>query len=333
MSVCFLKMRKYSPLRQRPSLIRLLVSLIVFALFGWYIATNWASFSEIRLTGWRFLVPAVLFYILNVLFMGLLVEQAMKPHGAELRVREAFGLSALTRFSKQFAPGYLGSALRAAYYKKNFEIPYTKFSSSLVLSTLLQLMVSGLLAVLTYSVLVPGLNITWQISTILFGISAATIALYAPLSLARKAIKYIGARYPNKIIKQLLIAVDEYLRVRKQPKFIYWSTAWALLALLSSAGALYFYYLSLGTSVGVTGVVFISCLTSWTTLFSITPSDIGVREGLMVFGAKVAGIPISVTLAAAILLRVVQFVIVALLASYYGPKLAGDTLKESSPST
>ena len=306
--------------------IKVVSTLLVLVLFGWYVVENWSSFQDIRIVSPGLLLPAIGLYTMNVLFMGQLVEQAMKPHGAELPVRDAFGLSALTRFSKQFAPGYLGSTLRATYYKKNFGISYAKFSSSLILSTLLQLLVSGTIALATYMLLTGGAFDSSRILLICVGLAILLPLFYVPVDIPLRLINKARRKHESKILKQLSVATKEYARVRKHPRFLAYSIIWAVLALLMSAGALYFYYRILGYQAALLPVIFINCLTSWTTLFSITPSDIGVREGLMIFGAQVTGIPVSTTLAVAILLRVVQFAVVALLASYYGPKLVGKTV-------
>lgn len=92
-------------------------------------------------------------------------------------------------------------------------------------------------------------------------------------------------------------------------------------------GATYFLlYASLGTHLTLVSVLFISSLTSWSVLFAITPGSLGVREGLMVVAAQIAGVPIAATLVVAILLRLLTFIVAGILSAYYTPRLLNTSI-------
>jgi uncharacterized membrane protein YbhN (UPF0104 family) len=101
---------------------------------------------------------------------------------------------------------------------------------------------------------------------------------------------------------------------------------WVLITLASTAAALLALYASIGLAIDSLSALFIAAIVSWSMVFSITPAGIGVREGLMVFGAGLIGIPIPETLTVAILLRFVTFFVAGILSIYYAPRLLGTTI-------
>ena len=307
------------------NLIKYVVTLFVLGVFAWYISANWDKFQEISLSNPLFIIPAVIFYVLNIYCMGNIVELAIEPHGVKLKKHEVFGLSALTRFSKQITPGYVGSTVRAVYLKKNYGVSYAKFSSSLILSSILQFVVSGILAVSLYFSYSRSFDDTRPVFVIAFSLLAFAGLLYLPVSWFAKLLEKKNL-IKNKLVERLHAVVLEYDNVRKHPKFFYRSFLWIIVTLAASSITLAMFYYALGYQIGVAEVLFINALTSWTTIFSITPSAIGIREGLMVIGAGLMDVPIPETIAVSVLMRIVMFLVVASLSSYYAPKLLNTTL-------
>ncbi len=312
--------------KNRKKALSLLVTLFFIAIFAWYVSANWSRFQEISFVNpWLSALAAVL-VMLNLYGMGMLFELAIKPHGVNLSRNEIFGLSALTRFSKQIMPAYLGATIRAVYLKKNYNVSYAKFSSSFLLSNVLQLIISGIIALAIYLFYEKTLLNSQPIIAVSLIVLFFLLLIYGPVTYLISFLKSKTQKNNSKIIERLMAASEYFDKLRSQPKLIASIFFWMLIVLAISSATIFSLYHSLGQDMDVLPAIFISALVSWSMVFSITPAGIGVREGLMVVGAGLMSVPIPETLAVSILLRLITFVVVSGLSAYYAPRLLNTTI-------
>lgn len=267
---------------------------------------------------------AGLFMTANLYALGMLFELAMEPHGIRLSKFEIFGLSALTRFSKQVSPDYIAATIRAVYLKKKYKSSYTRFASSFALSNLMQLTISGPIAILALITHKQNINSTVLIVLCLL-VVAITFIIFGPLvSLFSNFVTktpLVKVRLVNKA-NEALAHFDE---LRTQKVLLIRMTIWIFATLVISALMLKSIFFSLGQTIGVDSALFMSSMLSWSMVFSVTPGGIGVREGMLTLAGSVIGIPIAISLAAALSIRVLMFVITALLSAYFAPRLFNES--------
>lgn len=312
--------------KNRKRLLNTATLLILVAVFTWYIKGNWAKFQELSLANPVLLVPVAIVGLFNVYSLGVLLDLTIRPHGIRLSRNEVFGLSALTRFGNYVSPGYLGAVIRAVYLKRKYSMTYTKFSSSLVVSSMLQFIMSGILVLLIYALRADSLVNSGPILVIVLAMALFVLLFFMPLGKIIKFIKRLESKHNSKVLERLADALKQYGTVRSHPGLFYDMTLWVTATIASSSLILFLLYRVLGTSVEVLPVIFIMAIGGWTIIFSITPAGIGVREGLMALAAQLMGVSIPATLAAAIILRLVTFTTVSILSAYYAPKLLNTTL-------
>lgn len=306
--------------------ISLVPLVIILAAFYWYISSNWSEFQSLELSNPIYFIPAVLFVALNVFSIGALLELAIEPHGTKLSNKEIFGLSSLTRFSNQISPGYLGAVVRASYLKKNYNISYSKFSSSFLLSNILQFVISGFAALAVYVFYSADNAESKPIVLILVTVAVLMLMLYAPTKKLSQAIERLSRKRKSKVLERLADALNQFDKVRRHPNLFLRSLGWMIVTLLSSSVILLSLYMALGYNINFAAALFIASLASWTIVFSITPASIGIREGLMVIGARIMGVPIPLTISVAIILRIVTFTTVGALSFYFAPRLLNKTI-------
>lgn len=311
----------------KPQKIISLASLLLLAaVFYWYISKNWEKFQQISLVHPWFFIPTILFTLVNVYSTGAVLQLAIEPFGVFLGRREIFGLSSLTRFSNQISPGYLGATVRAVYLKKNYDVSYAKFSSSFVLSNILQLLITGIVALLIYATHTRDFLGSKPMIIVLVAVALSVAILYLPLSRFASPIGRLSKKYDSKILERLFTAFDQFEKIKTHPKVLYMTLFWMLVTLASSTGIIMSLCHVLNYNIGVTPAVFLAALASWSIVFSITPGSIGVREGLMALGATLMGVPVPIILAVAVLMLLTAFVVVAVLSAYYAPKLLNKSL-------
>lgn len=300
--------------------------LIVIGIFAWYVAKNWPKFQEIHFGEPALLPLALVFILANVYSLGALLEVAVEPHGVKLSKSEIFGLSTLTRFGNHVSPGYLGTAIRATYIKKNYGVSYAKFSSSFVLSNLIQLIISGVIAILVYSYLAGAAGINRPIIYIAAAVMLFAFMLYAPLSKILPTISRLRQRYNNKITKGIYVSIKQFVIIKKHPNLLAIIIFWMVMGVLSSTLVVILLSYSIDAPIDFLPALFISALSGWSIVFSITPASIGIREGLMVLGAQLVNIEIPIILSVALIIRVLTLSSVSILATYYAPALLHTTL-------
>jgi uncharacterized protein (TIRG00374 family) len=314
-------------LKKYKNIVTILLPVVFLAILVWYVSTNWSKFESLSIKEPLFLLLSATLVTINVFCFGKIFELAIKPHGVNLSNHEVFGLAGLTRFSKQISPAYIGAAVRAVYLKKNYGVSYAKFSSSFLLSNVLQLAISGIVAILIFILHEQGLTNSQPLFLIFVLATLFILLIYGPITFFVSLFKKRTNKFiKNKIIERLTEALEQYDKIRKNPDVIIPTFFWMILALLISSVTLYALYSSLGVDISIVSTIFISAFLSWTMVFSITPGSIGIREGLMVLGASLMSVSVPETLAVALILRLVTFLVVTLISSYYAPKLLNTTL-------
>lgn len=307
--------------------LRLVLSILFIGLIAWYIAVNFDKFQQINISNPGYLLLAAIFMLLSIYCQGKLIDIAVEPHGINLKQGEVIGLSAITRLGNIVSTGYAGTAIRASYFKSKHNVSYTKFSSSFVLSNVLQLLYSGIILILIYS-----FNKHSDVSTsvaviIITSIIFMTLLLLTPIRPFRVVVSKLTSKFKNKFFKLLATAVEEYEKVRKHKGLLIRIFIWLIFSVLSSTGILTSIYHSLGTNISILSAMFISIMSSWAIIFAITPANIGISEGLLVFGAGIVGVSIPVTITLAIIQRFISVAVSAGISFFAAPKLFNLSLK------
>lgn len=313
-------------------LFGIVITLAVVGIFAWYIAANWQQFSQLRFAQPLLLLPAALLGAINIYGIGVLMSISLRPLGVRLSGSESFGLASLTRFCNYISPGYLGAAVRAVYLKKTYQFSFANFSSTFLVNNLALFLVSGVLALLAFSLYGNSLadNNLRVITIVIIAIVLFAGLLAMPLDKLKRWLIRKGDRQESKVFDRLIALMGGFMTIRSQPALLASMFLWAIVATIASAIMTLLLYAVLNYQIAFLPVLFITAISSWGILFSITPANIGIREGLMVIAAQIMNVPIVETLAVAILLRLVIFVMTALLSIYYAPKLLHTSLANIS---
>lgn len=287
------------------TLVRIVLTVLVLGLLGWFIAKNWDDFSSLRIMHPWILLLSVPITILSLYSAGMVNEITMEPHGIKPSRKEVFALAAANRFLNQVATNYAGATMRAVYFKKKYGVSYTKFSSSFAVANVLQILISCLLAIGMFIVISGGVNKIGSIVTILVAGGVLVLALFLPTRTIERMIDYLRSKLNIKALGHLRNLVTEYGHVRSHPKMFQRMAFWMVSLTIISGVIIYLLYFSLGTNITVLEAIFIAGMTNLAIILSVTPAGLGIREGMIVFSASIIGVSPIVSLAVSILLRVV----------------------------
>lgn len=302
---------------------------VAFVLISvWYVVDNFSEFTHLSLTHPLFLIPAALLMIINIYGTGVVIDLAIEPHGIKLTHKEAFGLAGITRFSNQFSPSYVGATIRAAYVKRKYGVSYSQFSSSFVISNLLQFMISGILTIATFFMLNNHSANNRPLITVAIVVVVFIGLLYLPISFVSSIFKKLQSRKGklSNFANHVLELLKNYALVRRHPGLLPKTILWMVVSTLSIGVVFYLLYACLGAHISIIGALFVAALSGWSIIFAITPGSVGVREGLMAVAANIVGVPLSETLVVAVLLRLLMLVVSAALSLYFSPELLHTSL-------
>lgn len=311
-------------MRSLTKLIKPLLSVIIIGVLAWYIWDNWAEISAINPSHLWVLIATIPFILASLYATGTINELAIEPHGVKVTRAELFGLASITRFINQFAPAYAGASARGVYFKKKYNVSYTKFSSSFVVTNILQLIVSGILAVVLYAAVHDFQLDVSQLLLVSLIVVVLITTLIVPMGVASRILKSLYSRFAFKILERLSVFPTEFAKVRSHPGVLFRTVIWILIMMLASGSLLYFIYEAIGSPISFVSALFIGALGAWGLVLSITPGGLGVQEGVMALAASIIGVDVPTTVVAALLLRVIMTLATGLLALYYTPKLFGS---------
>lgn len=277
----------------------ILTVLLVF--FGDYVASNWRAFLSLELKNPYLLVLLAAGSLLALFAHGALLDVVLRPLGLRLRYLETFGLAAVTRLANQLTPGKLGFAVRASYLKRRHEFAVNKFAAALGAAHILMYLFScliglGALLMVIGPVIGPNAIIA---GGVLAGFSLVLLALLL-FSPRMKEGTNIFSRYTSKIVNGWFI-------IRSDDHIVRLASTWSITHTLGVVAVTYASFNALGADISVLQAVFISSFVILAGLLGITPSGLGISEGLIVAAASVVGIGVPTALAAALVRRMVSF--------------------------
>lgn len=259
--------------------------------------------------------------------MAYLANQVLIPHGVNLTLKESFGLTAIVRALKQVLPGYVSSVVRAMYIKKHYKLAYAEYAAGMAYSYVLQATTTGVIAI-AFFLFNTSQTENIQITGVVAGIGVILLVLTLPTSRILSVATKVQSRnkYANALLDRTAAAIKSYEVLRNNPYASFKTVGWMLITLCVSGLMMGYAYEALGYTVSFIEAIFITCFSSWATIISLTPSDIGVREGLMSLAASIIGVPVAATLAIALLYRIIMLVVDVSFATIFAPKLFDQSL-------
>lgn len=315
-------------------IVSIVLTTVLLGLIVWFVVDNWDEFQGISLTQPWLLLMAGVFVILNSAFTGSAQQATFAPHGVRLRPDELFGIAIVTRFTNQFMPAYVAAGVRATYLKRHFRMPYAVFSSSFVVSNMIQLLTTGVGALIVFFLM--GTDLDALQSLAFAGAAVAIVALLMVFVPTGKIADLLMRHEPRnrfaaKVVDRLAAMLSSYSVIRRQPKALAVTVLWNLLAVASLSLIYFCLYGAIGEMSNPLGILFVSLITSWSMVLALTPAGVGIREGMMALAAGIGGVPLAPTLVVAFLMRAVSIVASGLPSLYFGPRILSRDPRRPDP--
>lgn len=260
------------------------------------------DFQTIR---WNYVGIALLSEIIVFALRGMILALFAGAAGIRLRVFEWFGLSVASQVSNLMVPVSGGMMARAGYLKLRYGLPVSHFSALFAASYLIIFLVSGVsgLILILISALTAGQTVPW-IAGVLLMLMATGPAVILVLPLERLPLPKEG-----RVMNWIHAALSGWKEIRTDTPLLAKQVIIVTLLQLMQAVSLYASLYALGIIVPFDRTLLMGVLTNLTNFVRITPGALGVRESITALAAQFVGFRAAEGLAAALVIRLVDWAI------------------------
>jgi uncharacterized protein (TIRG00374 family) len=262
----------------------------------------------------------------SYLIIALAFKYQIRIFNIKLPFREWFGLTATNTMYNYFLPARGGFLARAYYLKKKYGFEYSKYISLLSGALLIGFLISSFSAVMSL--------------IMIFFIYGAVYVQLLYLSLALFIGTFMGIlifwflptnfiKYPSRRLTDFFFNIIKGLQYfQNSKKTLALVMSIHFVTILFFGLRLYFAFLALGVEVNFLYIVVVQSLVAFTMVVSLTPGNLGIKEGIIGMLATMMDIPLSDAIMAAAIDRSVAMVIVFIFGGIYHFVLLREPLKK-----
>lgn len=281
-----------------------LLTLVGIGLFLYFKRDDIHYLVEIRFT--ELLLLFIVGFI-TVFLNSLLFQKTIQIFKLNLPFREWFGLTVTNTMYNYLLPARGGMAVRAIYMKNNYKFSYSEYISFTAGSYLIDLFIASLFATGMGIILflVDDIN-----NIAFFYISAGLLIVISALIFILYKFDPQRINEGNRIfaiLKNIAIGLKHFKEARNLVFNIMFIQVGLILAM---SLRLFIAYIALDVSVNFAKLVLITSLVSFSMVFSITPGNIGIKEGIVGLSYTLLDISFDQAILGALLDRVVAMIIV-----------------------
>ena len=241
---------------------------------------------------------------ITIILSGYVFSVLLAVLGVNLKHQENVHLAVAAQFLNYFGPVRAGALVKAVYLKRKYSFLYTNYASVAIANALISmatLSVIGIVALLTLS----------QEGEAYYLIVVCLICIFAailPLLLKRRMDTVYGKL--GKVGRALLSAHDGFVLIAKMKKNMLIEVFLVVVQALLSAYIYMYAFTSFGMNMSYMTALIVSVFASLSTLFSVTPGNIGVQEFIVASLSQLVGPGFVGGAAVAAILRVIHLTIV-----------------------
>ena len=307
-------------------LIQTILSIGIISAAIFFLYMNWDLFYAVRDINYKFFLFILFYAYISYLSIALAFKYQIQVFNIKLPFKEWFGLSATNTMYNYFLPARGGFVARAYYLNKKYGFEYSKYISLLSGAFLIGFLISSFTAITCLIMLY-----------LIYG------AMYAQLLYVSIAL-FIGTlisilifwHFPTKFIRTPWRRLTEFFfniitglrffQNSKKALFMVMITHFSMILFLGLR--LYFAFLALGVEVNFLYIVVVQSLVAFSMVISLTPGNLGIKEGIIGLLATMMGIPLSDAIMAAAIDRAVAMIIVFTFGGIYHFVLLREPLEK-----
>lgn len=296
-------------------LIKPFLVIILLLLFILFLNAFWEDLKSVRIRSWSDLAFASFFFILLTITNGYVNNVIWRKQQLELSFHEWYGLNIVNTFANFILPMRGGLIPVATYLNKKHNYKYSSFITFLSAIYIIVFWVNSLAALIALIILYR----TEQFFTLpLTGFLLAVFASLTVIILFSPKVPLTGVSY----IDKFLGLINDWHTLRKIGGIKRKIALFALINVVIISFGTYFQFRALGYEITFLSSLILGIIGGFSLLLSITPGNIGVKEGIVALTSSVLGVPAWQTVVVGVLDRIIGFTIATLIAPYFLSKLS-----------
>jgi uncharacterized protein (TIRG00374 family) len=282
-------------------------------LFAIYAVNNRDALSGLLMVSWATLLHVALGRLMIFFSDGMFVKWAAEAFTKRLSAGEGIYVGILSAVGNFFGPLLGGAAIRAVYLRRVHDLPYTKFTSTLMVYYVILFAINFALAfggVLTLE--------TDQTPYLLIAIFAggllsllASVFIHLPRRLRNDDPR--RSKVTRRILKYLVDIEDGWRRMLAMPWLLVRVAGLAALSVVAQFLIAYVSFDAIGADISWAALAVYVAIVTISLLIAVTPGAIGIREAMLLLVSGTLGVTGSNIIEVAVIDRGVTFALLLVL--------------------
>lgn len=287
-------------------IIRYTAGLLLIGIAVWFLFQQPDVLASLKQIAWSDLIGLLLLSLLILFTLGVQFDYLIRAFGLRLPLHEWLGLTAVNSMFNYYLPARGGLIARGAYLKRKYDFPWSRYVSLVIVS---QVVMLGAVAFLGLVFLIicrkECSNFYWELVSLFGGVLLITVSIYQILPRLAKQL----VRFP--LLKPFLRDFTKGLTDWRQDRWVGIRFLGLVVVLVFLWGLrLYSCFLAIGAPVEFWKIMIIQTMISLSFIISMTPGNLGIKEGLTALSAKLVDISPTTALLASLVDRAVAILII-----------------------
>jgi uncharacterized protein (TIRG00374 family) len=256
-------------------------------------------------------IPVWMAIVIVVVSGGALVIQAVQFRAAvriqqiDMPLLESTALTAANTMANYYLPVRGGMVVRAAYMKRVYRFPLARYGALTVSITGLTILVAALIGVVGIVIAAVIDGELDRRALLVFGSIGVAVVLGMTIAMLLTGFAKGGGRFAE-IVRSFRAGIAMWVDDRGGlAVFLFWT-----LALFAAQGfRLWLSFRAVGVSVSFSGMMIIQGMAAIAFVLALTPGNVGIKEGAVVFSASLLGIDPDIALLASLIDRAAALVV------------------------
>lgn len=300
----------------------------LFVIIGLLLFIYWNADLFYSLKQISFIDLGVLFSfgIIAILINSTQFRYLAEVFNIRLKFREWFGLAVANTLHNYYTPARGGTVLKAIYLKKSYNLAYSNFISLTAGAYLLGFFLASLSA--AFFILISFLLYNEFYKTV-FLISIGLVVATAIIGFFSWKVEWSAVLKKFSRLHNFVLNVEKgLLFFKKNKRLLIKILLFKFLFIVIMAIKLYWAFRAIGVETNLITVLIIQSLVVFSMVLSLTPGNLGVREGIIGLLASMLDIPLKKAILGALVDRAVMMCIVIFLGLIFTRILAGELEKQ-----
>jgi uncharacterized protein (TIRG00374 family) len=293
-----------------------------------FICLNPQLFYSLKFVSIMDLNFLIFFGLLSIYINSSQFKYLTEVFDIKLQFKEWFGLAVANTMHNYYTPARGGTVLKAFYLKKTHNLAYSKFISLTAGAYLLGFFLASLSAVF-FILLSAVLYREFYETVFLISVGLVAGTLLAAFLSIRVRFSWIFKKIPR--LYNFASNVEKGLFFfKKNKRLLLKVLIFKFLFIVIMAIKLYWAFKAIGVETNLVNILIVQSLVVFSMVLSITPGNLGVREGIIGLLASMLDIPLKQAVLGALVDRAVMMCIVIFLGLIFTRILAEELDKSSS---